>query len=275
MAPPQQRRVLTDVSKDPSTFRGVLGLLSEVYLPAGGAFYSALDDFVVAQRPDLIVADLVTFGAQDLGQQHGIPVVINNPTMLYLKDAAPSYLPASGTGFPVDMSLTARAMNLLFPRLLSVALTPAFMQLNKVCGVAGVCGCVWVCVAVCGCVWLCVCGCVCVAVCVAVCARTRLQPLRHGSWCRCQRVATFLDCLRDPSLDVRAAAADSLDAIISTDITLVKSLLGPEPSLPQVGGHPATAVLQATAMAHVASGRRRARWATQGCLLCCTTWLRP
>ena len=135
--------------------------------------------------------------------------------------------------------------------------------------------CVAVCVAVCGCVWLCVCGCVCVAVCVAVCARTRLQPLRHGSWCRCQHVATFLDCLRDPSLDVRAAAADSLDAIISTDITLVKSLLGPEPSLPQVGGHPATAVLQATAMAHVASGRRRARWATQGCLLCCTTWLRP
>ena len=29
-------------------------------------------------------------------------------------------------------------------------------RVNVLCGLCGVCGCVWLCVAVCGCVWLCV-----------------------------------------------------------------------------------------------------------------------
>lgn len=42
------------------------------------------------------------------------------------------YIPAWGTGFPLSMSLWSRCLNILFPRLLSVALTPPFMHLNKV-----------------------------------------------------------------------------------------------------------------------------------------------
>ena len=71
--------------QDPSTFRGVLALLGQLYLPAGGNFFAALDAFVATEQPALIVADVATIGAHDLGRRYGIPVVVNNPTLLSLK----------------------------------------------------------------------------------------------------------------------------------------------------------------------------------------------
>jgi len=107
-------------------------MFNEIYVPAAKPLYHALLPIVTKDTPDLIVLDIGTLGAHDLAHHLNIPYVINSPTLLFELEDVPPYVPAWGTGFSRSMSLWSRCMNVLFPRLLSVALTPPFMQLNKI-----------------------------------------------------------------------------------------------------------------------------------------------
>lgn len=146
--------------QDTSSFRGILTLLNEVYLPFSVPTYTALLPFVARDPPDVMVVDVTTLGAHDVALRTGIPAVMNNPSVEFSVDVRawlliipvagpslplltlcvpqlclqgpPSYIPAWGTGFGTAMTLWERCINLLYPRLLSVALTPPFMHLNKV-----------------------------------------------------------------------------------------------------------------------------------------------
>ena len=125
------RSMLQKIASDSSTFRGVLAVFQEIYLPAAQPLFDALVSNVTQAAPDIIVFDVGTIGAQYLVEHLSVPYVVNSPTLSFDLNGEPSYVPSWGTGFALDMSLWGRCMNVLFPRLLSVALTPSFMQVNK------------------------------------------------------------------------------------------------------------------------------------------------
>lgn len=127
------RSKLRAMTRDSSNFRGILTMFSDVFVAAARPMYDTLLPQLQQSplRPDLVVTDIASIGAQELAQTLGVPFVINSPSILFDLGDAPSYIPAWGTGFSIHMSLWNRCLNILFPRLLSVALTPPFMQLNK------------------------------------------------------------------------------------------------------------------------------------------------
>eukprot|EP00644_Phytophthora_capsici_P014075 jgi/Phyca11/77442/gw1.3.880.1 len=127
---------LRAMTRDASNFRGILTMFSDIYVRAARPMFDALlpqleSNGSNARLPDLLVMDIATVGAQDLAHKLKIPYILNSPSLLFDLGGAPSYVPAWGTGFRENMSLWNRCMNILFPRLLSVALTPPFMELNK------------------------------------------------------------------------------------------------------------------------------------------------
>ncbi|GMF65065.1 unnamed protein product [Phytophthora lilii] len=127
---------LRAMTRDASNFRGILTMFNDIYVRAARPMFDALlpqleNNGSNANAPDLLVMDIATIGAQDLAHKLKIPYILNSPSLLFDLGGAPSYVPAWGTGFRENMSLWNRCMNILFPRLLSVALTPPFMELNK------------------------------------------------------------------------------------------------------------------------------------------------
>ena len=124
------------IAQEPSTFRGILNIFNEIYLPMARPLFQNLHGHLAKDPPDLIVMDIGTMGARDLAHSLDVPFVVNSPTLLFNlamdHNANPSFVPAWGSGLSSDMTLWERCMNLLFPRLLSVALTPPFMHINKV-----------------------------------------------------------------------------------------------------------------------------------------------
>ncbi|KAK1935055.1 UDP-glucuronosyltransferase 3A2 [Phytophthora citrophthora] len=127
---------LRAMTRDASNFRGILTMFSDIYVRAARPMFDALLPQLEGNEsngnaPDLLVMDIATVGAQDLAHKLKIPYILNSPSLLFDLGGAPSYVPAWGTGFRENMSLWNRCMNILFPRLLSVALTPPFMELNK------------------------------------------------------------------------------------------------------------------------------------------------
>ena len=132
VSPTELRSLLKKVSADPSMFRGLLTLFNEVYLPIFEPMYKKMMKIMVNEMPTLVVADVASLGAIDAVENFKIPLLLNSPTFPFSLDAASyPWLPSWGSGFSVHMSLWDRCMNTLFPRLLSVALTPAFIHLNK------------------------------------------------------------------------------------------------------------------------------------------------
>ena len=132
VSPTELRSLLKKISADPSMFRGLLTLFNEVYLPIFEPMYKKMMRIMVNEMPTLVVADVASLGAIDAAQKFKIPLVLNSPTFPFSLDAASyPWLPSWGSGFSIHMSLWDRCMNTLFPRLLSVALTPAFIHLNK------------------------------------------------------------------------------------------------------------------------------------------------
>ncbi|ETV91454.1 hypothetical protein H310_13995 [Aphanomyces invadans] len=125
------RDKLQAITRDASNFRGILNIFNDIYIPTAQPMFDALYPVVSLDRPHLVVVDIATIGGHDLVHKLGLPYVVNSPSILFDIGGTPSYVPAWGTGFSIHMSLWNRCMNLLFPRLLSVALTPPFMQINK------------------------------------------------------------------------------------------------------------------------------------------------
>ncbi|CAH0514086.1 unnamed protein product [Peronospora belbahrii] len=128
---------LRAMTRDASNFRGILTMFNDIYVRAARPMFDALlpqleTNGSNSNAPDLLVVDIATVGAQDLAHKLKVPYILNSPSLLFNLGEAPSYVPAWGTGFSDNMSLQDRCMNILFPRLLSVALTPPFMELNKV-----------------------------------------------------------------------------------------------------------------------------------------------
>lgn len=126
------RTKLKAMTRDSSTFRGILTMVNDIYVAAARPMFDALLPQLRASPPDLVVLDIATIGAQDLVHALEVPYIVNSPSIMFDLGTTPSYIPAWGTGYSIHMSLWHRCMNILFPRLLSVALTPPFMQLNKV-----------------------------------------------------------------------------------------------------------------------------------------------
>ncbi|TMW65814.1 hypothetical protein Poli38472_003579 [Pythium oligandrum] len=125
------RAKLKTMTWDSSNFRGILTMFNDIYVAAARPMFDELLPQLQDQPPALIVMDIASIGAQDLAHKLGVAHIVNSPTIMFDLGGAPSYVPAWGTGFSTHMSLWNRCLNLLFPRLLSVALTPPFMQLNK------------------------------------------------------------------------------------------------------------------------------------------------
>ncbi|KAJ0403100.1 hypothetical protein ATCC90586_001278 [Pythium insidiosum] len=125
------RTKLKAMTWDSSNFRGILTMFNDIYVAAARPMFDELLPQLATQPPALIVFDIASIGAQDLAHKLQVPSIINSPSIMFDLGGAPSYIPAWGTGFHTPMSLWNRCMNILFPRLLSVALTPPFMQLNK------------------------------------------------------------------------------------------------------------------------------------------------
>jgi UDP:flavonoid glycosyltransferase YjiC (YdhE family) len=126
------RKKLKSMAHDTSSLRGILTMFNDIYVGSARPMYTALLDIIHENQPDLLVIDVASIGAHDLAHKFEIPYIVNSPSIMFDLEGTPSYVPAWGTGFSGDMSLWNRCMNLLFPRLLSVALTPPFMQMNKV-----------------------------------------------------------------------------------------------------------------------------------------------
>lgn len=79
-----------------------------------------------------MIVDIAAIGAKDMAKQLNVPVLLNSPTNLFDMEGYPYNGPAWGSGYSINMTLAERCKNFLYPRLLSVALTPPFLQLNKV-----------------------------------------------------------------------------------------------------------------------------------------------
>eukprot|EP00945_MAST-04E_sp_MAST-4E-sp1_P003432 g3432.t1 len=130
--PGELRSSMVKIMRDPSLFRGILALFNEIYLPTYKQTYEATIKIIEREKPTMMVVDVGSLGAVDAAEKMGVKVVINMPTFPFSVDISPHpWLPAWGTGFSIDMTLWDRCMNILYPRLLSVALTPAFIRLNK------------------------------------------------------------------------------------------------------------------------------------------------
>jgi len=125
------RKQLQKVSRDSSTFHGIRALFNDIYLPSSQTMYSTLMPVIEQLQPVVIVSDIAALGALDASAQSGIPLVVNNPTFPFSLESSQSWLPAWGTGLSIPLSLSDKCINLIFPRLLSVALTPPFITLNK------------------------------------------------------------------------------------------------------------------------------------------------
>ena len=132
ISPSELRATLKKISADPSMFRGLLTLFNDVYLPLFQPMYNEVLNIIAREAPTLVVVDIASLGAIDAVQKYKIPLVLNSPTFPFSLDVSSHpWLPNWGTGFSIQMSLWDRCMNILFPRLLAVALTPAFIHINK------------------------------------------------------------------------------------------------------------------------------------------------
>ncbi|CAM9173522.1 unnamed protein product, partial [Choristocarpus tenellus] len=82
---------------------------------------------------DLMVLDMGTLGGLDLAHKLGVPYMFNSPSLLFDLSGqhVSATLPGWGTGMARKMSMWERLQNVIFPRALSVFLTPAFIGMNK------------------------------------------------------------------------------------------------------------------------------------------------
>nr|CCA14547.1 unnamed protein product [Albugo laibachii Nc14] len=123
---------LKKMTQNPTNLGNILTIFGDLYVAIAKPMYDVLIPQLEHQVPELIVMDIATIGAQFLAEKLQIPHIINSPSILFDLGSVPNYIPAWGTGFTLHMSLWHRWLNILFPRLLSVVLTPPFIEINKI-----------------------------------------------------------------------------------------------------------------------------------------------
>lgn len=123
---------LAKISSDPSLFRGTLSVFESLYMEIIPDIYENIDPHM--RIADLAFIDYGTMGAVEKARALNISLVIHSPTIwadTFAQFEPPHWLPAFGSGLTKNMSLMERCFNALLPRLLSVALQPALMRINK------------------------------------------------------------------------------------------------------------------------------------------------
>jgi hypothetical protein len=128
---------LSRISTDPSLFRGTLSVFSDLYLGALQSVFESIEGPLQSNRTtSLAVVDIGTLGAMERARAMGIPLLLHSPTIfadMFAQYEQFHWLPAFGSGLSLHgMGLADRCLNALLPRLLSVALQPALMRVNKI-----------------------------------------------------------------------------------------------------------------------------------------------
>lgn len=120
------------MSQESTAFRGILTSFNEVLLPSVMPMFKSLKPSIKQSSPDIMVIDIAALAGVMLAEEYDIPYVLNNPSLLFSPGESSATIPAWGSGFGTSMSLADRCLNAVFPRLLSLALIPSFMHLNRI-----------------------------------------------------------------------------------------------------------------------------------------------
>ncbi len=120
------------MSQESTAFRGILTSFNEVLLPSVMPMFKSLKPSIKQSSPDIMVIDIAALAGVMLAEEYDIPYVLNNPSLLFSPGESSALIPAWGSGFGTSMSLADRCLNVVFPRLLSLALIPSFMHLNRI-----------------------------------------------------------------------------------------------------------------------------------------------
>ncbi len=120
------------MSQESTAFRGILTSFNEVLLPSVMPMFKSLKPSIKQSSPDIMVIDIAALAGVMLAEEYDIPYVLNNPSLLFSPGESSALIPAWGSGFGTSMSLVDRCLNAVFPRLLSLALIPSFMHLNRI-----------------------------------------------------------------------------------------------------------------------------------------------
>lgn len=120
------------MSQESTAFRGILTSFNEVLLPSVMPMFKSLKPSIKQSPPDIMVIDIAALAGVMLAEEYNIPFVLNNPSLLFSPGESSALIPAWGSGFGTSMTLADRCVNAVFPRLLSLALIPPFMHLNRI-----------------------------------------------------------------------------------------------------------------------------------------------
>eukprot|EP00949_MAST-11_sp_MAST-11-sp1_P005097 g5097.t1 len=125
------RAMLARISKEQSKLDSLKTMFNELYLPLLSPMYQTLSSIVARDMPALLVADIASIAAIAIADKFDIPLVINNPSLPFGYDGESIWMPAWGSGFPLDMSSRQRFENFFFSRMLAVSLNPAIVTINR------------------------------------------------------------------------------------------------------------------------------------------------
>jgi len=122
----QLQRTEVEGALDPSYTRGTARMTAN-FVELWPIMYDALSEAITARRPDVVVANIMTFAGMDVADREQIPLVINNPYLLAVlpapvlppADDLPFYLSAKSVH---DIRLADRIKNRLLRMAASRAL---------------------------------------------------------------------------------------------------------------------------------------------------------
>ncbi|GMI00804.1 hypothetical protein TrLO_g13547 [Triparma laevis f. longispina] len=128
---PEHVQNLTKLSNSVSQYQSLITLFNDVYLPATMPFHKTLKSMLTEDSVilDLLVVDVASLGGHLLAESSKVPTIINSPTLLPILST--SKFPSWGTSHQSGMGIWEACLNILYPRLLSVGLTPPFLAYNR------------------------------------------------------------------------------------------------------------------------------------------------
>lgn len=77
------RGSLHRLTMEPSSFRGMLSIFNEIYLPLALPFFQNVFPILRNNPPDLLILDIGTLGALDIAVKLNVSYLVNSPTLLF------------------------------------------------------------------------------------------------------------------------------------------------------------------------------------------------